>query len=67
MTDAFIGSCKAALNNLISSEKIQSSDDPYSDFSDAIKNFHVHYCLDDHSSSWCHHEKVNWRKHIENT
>ena len=58
MTDPFLGSCKAALNNLISSDKIQASDDPYRDFSEGIMNFHRHYCLDDHSSPWCQHENV---------
>ena len=58
MTDPFIGSCKAALNNLISSDRIQESEDPYKDFFQGILNFHSHYCLDEHSSSWCHHEKV---------
>ena len=47
-----------ALSNLISSEKIQGSDDPLKSFSEAILNFHSHYCLDDHSSPWCCHEKV---------
>ena len=58
MGEGFINSCKTALNNLMSSEKIKSSADPYDDFFIAIKNFHAHYCLDDHTSTWCHHEKV---------
>ena len=58
MTEGLLGHCKAALSNLISSEKIQGSDDPLKSFSEAILNFHSHYCLDDHSSPWCCHEKV---------
>ena len=58
MTEGLLGHCKAALSNLISSEKIQGSDDPVKSFSEAILNFHSHYCLDDHSSPWCCHEKV---------
>ena len=59
MGEGFLNSCKAALSNLISSEVIESSDNPYADFSSAIKNFHDHYCLDDHTSTWCHHDKVS--------
>lgn len=58
MSEAFIGSCKTALTNLISSDRIQSSDDPFKSFAEGLLNFHRHYCLDDHTSSWCHHEKV---------
>ena len=58
MSEAFLGSCKAALNNLISSDAIQKSDNPFQAFSEGILNFHAHYCEDDHSSTWCHHEKV---------
>ena len=58
MAEPFLGSCKAALNNLISSEQLQASDNPFRDFSAGILNFHQHYCLDIHSSPWCHHEKV---------
>ena len=58
MSDPFLGSCKAALNNLISGDIIKESKDPYTAFSQGILNFHHHYCLDEHSSSWCIHEKV---------
>ena len=58
MDDAFLSSCKAALSNLLSSNKIRESDDPFTLFSLAIMNFYSHYCLDDHSSEWCHHDKV---------
>jgi hypothetical protein len=58
MPEAFIGSCKAALNNLISSEDIQNADDAFTAFSEGIMNFHAHYCCDDHSSTWCRHNKV---------
>ncbi len=58
MTEAFMGTCKATLSNLISSERIQESEDPLASFSKALLNFYPHYCLDVHTSSWCHHEKV---------
>jgi len=57
MSDAVINSCKWVLNNLISSEVISESSDPLQDFSSAILNFYNHYCLDDHTSNSCHHEK----------
>ena len=58
MPEQFVVSCTAALKNLISSDTIQSADDPYEAFSEGIQNFYKHYCLNDHSSSWCSHEKV---------
>lgn len=58
MPEGFLGHCKAALSNLISSDKLQQSDDSLEAFSEAILNFHSHYCLDVHSSPWCHHEMV---------
>ena len=58
MTDAFIGSSKAALKNLIAAEMVTDSEDPYTSFSEGLLNFHEHYCVDDHSSDWCWHEKV---------
>ncbi len=58
MSVEFLRSCKSALRNLISSERIEESDDPYSLFSDGVLNFVSHYCLDDHTSTWCHHLKV---------
>ncbi len=62
MPESFPGSCKVALNNLISSDRIQGSDDPYLHFTEGIMNFHAHYCLDDHSSSWCYHVKVRGKE-----
>jgi len=59
MSEAFINSCKNALSNLISSETILQSEDPYSAFSSALLNFYQHYCLDKHDSKWCDHEKVS--------
>ena len=53
-----MGSCKAALSNLILSDKIQEGEDAFKSFSESILNFHPHYCLDVHSSPWCHHDKV---------
>ncbi len=58
MTDAFINSCKAALKNMIACERVLEAENPYTAFSEGILNFHAHYCADDHSSSWCWHEKV---------
>ena len=60
MTEPFLTSCKSALNNLIASEKVYDSADPFTEFSDAILNFFCHYCLNDHSSSWCVHDKVSF-------
>ena len=50
--------CKASLSNLVASDAIQSSEDLLALFSEAIVNFYSHYCLDDHTSTWCHHGKV---------
>ena len=47
-----MNSCKTALSNLISSERILESNDPYSAFSSANLNFHKHYCEDNHTSEW---------------
>lgn len=58
MSDAFINSCKAALTNLISADRLSEAVDPYVAFSNGILNFYAHYCLDDHSSSECYHDKV---------
>ena len=58
MPENFIGSCTAAFKNLIASDIIQSAEDPYEAFSEGILNFHSHYCLNNHTSTWCHHEKV---------
>ena len=60
MSEQFLTSCKSALNNLIASEKVYDSEDPFSAFSDGILNFHSHYCLNDHSSQWCIHDKVSF-------
>ena len=58
MDNAFLTSCKTALSNLLSSARIKESDDPFAAFPLAVMNFYSHYCLDEHSSEWCHHEKV---------
>ena len=65
MSEAFLGRCKASLNNLTASEAVQESEDPYSAFSEGILSFYQHYCLDIHTSSWCHHGKVNLHMHNE--
>ena len=58
MNEAFITSCKTALRNLISSEAVLESEDPHASFSDGLMNFYFHYCYNDHTSTWCYHEKV---------
>ena len=58
MPEPFIWSCSSALTNLISSDRIQENQEPFKAFSEGILNFYAHYCLDDHTSSWCTHEKV---------
>ncbi len=58
MSDSTMNSCKTALNNLITSDRVSGSEDPYEAFSEGILNFHAHYCLDDRRSSWFYHDKV---------
>ena len=41
--------CKVALSNLIASDRVTNSDNPFQAFSDGVLNFFNHYCLDDHS------------------
>ena len=60
MTEQFLTSCKSALSNLIGSDKVYSSENPFAAFSDGILNFHSHYCLNDHTSPWCFHDKVSF-------
>ena len=55
MPEVFLNSCKTALN---ASDTVADGEDPYTAFSEAILNFFQHYCCDDHSSSWCTHDKV---------
>ena len=62
MPESFLNHCKAALSNLIASDRLQLAEDPYQSFSDGITNFFSHYCLDNHQSSWCHHDKVGSEK-----
>ena len=59
MSEGFLVHCKGALSNLISCDRLQEEPNPLAAFSDAIKNFYSHYCLDVHTSSWCFHDKVN--------
>ncbi len=58
MPEEFLNHCKASLSNLIASDDVQKAEDPLASFSEAIMNFYSHYCLDDHTSKWCHHNKV---------
>lgn len=62
MPEEFLNSCKTALRNLIASDQMVESEDPYPLFSEGVLNFYQHYCLDVHTSTWCHHEKVRKRK-----
>lgn len=59
MPETFLNRCKTSLSNLIASDQVQSADDVMEAFSRGILNFVRHYCDDDHSSSWCFHDKVN--------
>lgn len=51
-------SCKNRLSTLIVSAAVTESEDPFGSFSSALLNMHNHYCMDDHTSKWCTHEKV---------
>jgi len=43
----------------MASTDVLEAQDPLKAFSDALLNFHNHYCLDDHTSVWCqYHPKV---------
>ena len=53
MTEAFINCAKSALRNVMSCEEILQNEDPYKAFSEAVLNFHNHYCLNVHDSEWC--------------
>ena len=59
MGDPFLTSCKNRLANLISMDAIKESENQFAAFSEAVQNMYSHYCLDDHQSKWCTHEKVN--------
>jgi hypothetical protein len=41
MPETFLGSCKAPLNNLISSNRVQSADTPFEAFPEGLLDFHV--------------------------
>ena len=44
----------------MASPDVVSAEDPLKAFSEALLNFHSHYCKDDHSSKWCqYHPKVH--------
>ena len=63
MPDSLLNNCKAALSHLIASERVNQSANPFKAFSEGVTNFVQHYCHDNHTSSWCHHNKVN-KKYI---
>ena len=59
MTEQFINRAKKSLRQIMASPDVLSADEPLKAFSDALLNFHNHYCLDIHSSEWCkYHSKV---------
>ena len=58
MSDAFLTACKKQLTRVIVSDAVVESDDQFGAMSSAILNFYRHYCLDDHTSPWCEHDKV---------
>ncbi len=58
LTFCSLNHCKASLSNVIASDKVQSSDDILKTFSEGIVNIINHYCDNDHSSTWCLHDKV---------
>ena len=44
----------------MASPDVVTAEDPLKAFSEALLNFHSHYCMDDHSSKWCqYHLKVD--------
>ena len=66
MPDSLLNNCKAVLNNLIASEQVNKSANPFQAFSEGVTNFVQHYCHDNHTSSWCHHNKVNKKIYNKN-
>lgn len=58
MGEGFLNSCKKQLTRVIVSAAVMESDNQFSAMSSALLNFYNHYCLDDHSSPWCEHDKV---------
>lgn len=53
MTDSFITRAKKSLRHIIANPDVVAADDPLTAFSEALMNFHVHYCKDVHTSRWC--------------
>ena len=64
MSEGILAHCKAALSNLFVSEQVELASDPLMAISEDILNFVSHYCLNDHTSEWCHHEKVSKKMNI---
>ncbi len=65
MSDDLLTHCKAALSNVIASDIVQQSDNPFKEFTDGIQNFVQHYCRDSLAYSWCHHPKVTHNQTFE--
>ena len=60
MSDDFIKRAKRLQSHLVASPDVMGADDPLKAFSEALLNFHSHYCQDVHSSRWCkYHPQVN--------
>ncbi|XP_065915443.1 uncharacterized protein [Dysidea avara] len=53
ITEQLITRAKKSLRNIMACPDVLTSDDPLKAFSEALLNFHCHYCLDQHSSEWC--------------
>ena len=59
-SDDFIKQVKKSLSQIMASPDVIETEDPLQAFSEALLNFHSHYCKDLHSSKWCkYHPQVN--------
>jgi len=52
MTDGFVDRAKHSIRNLMTCEEVFQHGDPYQAFSEALFNFHNHYCKNLHDSAW---------------
>ena len=51
MSDSFITRAKKSLRHIIANPDVVAADDPLTAFSEALMNFHTHYCKDVHTVS----------------
>ena len=56
MIDSVITRAKKSLRHIIANPDVVTVDDPLTAFSDALMNFHAHYCKDEHTSQWCQYQ-----------